>query len=81
MKYFLVVLVLMACCFGSTNASVKKWIKMNRKGPVCFGARDNSFGYFNYVGPDRNSSAFMLKHVSGWVSCASKGQVNRYSNI
>ena len=49
------------------NASCPYWVQLN-KSPVCFGAKENSFGRFTY---DRNIfvSSLMLVHRSGTVTC------------
>ena len=51
------------CCRGG----LVTWVKLNTS-PVCFGARDNTYGAFT---PGKNAFiwAFMLKHRSGYVSC------------
>lgn len=54
-------------CHGGSIA----WVKLNTD-PVCFGAKDNSFGAFTW-GKDELIWAFRLDHRSGKVTCSNGG--------
>ena len=68
-KVLLVVVVLTSLAAVSTGSSqaCSRWVQLNTD-PVCFGARDNSYGSFQY---NKNVfvKRFMLVHRSGWVTC------------
>jgi len=49
-------------------AALDSWVKVNSR-PVCFGARDNTFGSFN-VPYGGKIAAVKLVYLSGYVTCA-----------
>ena len=52
----------------ASNCFSEKWKKINT-GPVCFGARDDSYGTFN-IRESGVIHTFKLVHLSGSISCS-----------
>ncbi|XP_057314721.1 uncharacterized protein LOC130655923 isoform X2 [Hydractinia symbiolongicarpus] len=61
---------------GTPPAKSPTWIKLNSK-PVCFGARNGTFGTFN-VTTDADVSFFKLSYLSGGVKCTPDGTLSNW---
>ena len=72
-------LLTLLCVTFTLNCQSKwtTWVKLNAN-PVCFGAQGNKFGAFT---PGKNAFiwAFMLKHLSGSVTCSKTSDNRRNS--
>jgi hypothetical protein len=58
------------------SSSLDVWLKINAS-PVCFGAKDSSFGRFYIKENGIVTTAVKLVHLSGYVSCHDENNATR----